>query len=273
MVLSRQLEKKVDERTRELNEKNMKIMDSIEYAKFIQKSILPPLEELNLVFLEHFIIWKPKDIVGGDFYFLKKLSHGYIIALGDCTGHGVPGALMTMTANSILDNIVEHICSDDPALILKEMNIRVKKTLYGRNVENSIDDGLDAAIIYVSNKKDLLYAGAKMPLYKRNKDGIECLRGDRKGIGYRNTSEDYEFTNYKIALKGDEIFYITTDGFIDQNGGEKNLPFGKNRLEKVILKYSEKPLEEQLEFFQQELNLYMDNEEQRDDITVIAFKA
>lgn len=273
VVLTRQLEKKVDERTRELNEKNIKIMDSIEYAKFIQKAILPPMEELNSVLSEHFIIWKPKDIVGGDFYFFKKLIHGYIVAIGDCTGHGVPGALMTMTSNSILSNIVEQICSDNPAIILKEMNLRVKQALYGRSIENSIDDGLDAGIIYISNERKLLYAGAKIALYKRNKDGIECFKGDRKGIGYRNTSDNYEFSNFEIDLKGDEVFYITTDGFTDQNGGEKNLPFGKKRLETAILKYSEEPLEEQMKLFREELQLYMKNEEQRDDITVIAFKS
>lgn len=272
MVLTRQLEEKVDERTRELNEKNMKIMDSIQYAKFIQKSILPPLEELDSVLPGHFIIWKPKDIVGGDFYFLKKLSHGYILAIGDCTGHGVPGALMTMTANSILNNIIEHVCSDDPAIILKEMNLYLKQTLYGRSDENSIDDGLDAGIIYISNEKKLVYAGAKIPLYKRTKDGIECFKGDRKGIGYRNTSNDYEFTNFEIEVKGDEVFYITTDGYTDQNGGEKDLPFGKKRLKEIILKYSGEPLDEQLNLFQQELKLYMKDEEQRDDITVMAFK-
>ncbi|WP_411681277.1 SpoIIE family protein phosphatase [Clostridium thailandense] len=273
VVLTRQLEEKVNERTRELKEKNTKIMDSIQYAKFIQKSILPPLEELDSVLTGHFIIWKPKDIVGGDFYFFKRLSHGYILAIGDCTGHGVPGALMTMTANSVLSNIVESICNNDPARILKEMNLRLKQALHGRDVENSIDDGLDAGIIYVSNERNLIYAGAKISLYKKNNEGLECFKGDRKGVGYKNTSNDYEFTNYKIDLKDDETFYITTDGYTDQGGGEKSLPFGKKRLKEVILKYSEKPLAEQLDLFQQELQLYMKDEEQRDDITVVAFKA
>lgn len=272
IILNQELEKMVNERTKELNEKNKKIMDSIEYAKFIQQAILPPLEELNSVFREHFLIWKPRDIVGGDFYVVKRLTHGIIVVVGDCTGHGVPGALMTMTVNSILSNIIESICSDNPALILKEMNLRLKQTLYRRSSENIIDDGLEAGIIYISSDRKLCYAGAKTLLYKKDKDGLTCFKGNRKGIGYRNTSDSYEFNNFQLDLKGDEVFYITTDGLIDQNGGEKDLPFGRKRLEKVIHKNCGESLKNQLVFFEEELKSYMGSEEQRDDITFIAFK-
>lgn len=273
LQLSEELEKKVNERTLELNEKNTRIMDSIEYAKIIQESILPPLEILNDVFKEHFILWRPKDIVGGDFYLVKKLNHGYIVTLGDCTGHGVPGALMTMAVNSILDHILDGICSDNPAIILKEMNLLLKKTLYGRDSRISIDDGLDACIIYISNaKKRMIFAGAKISAYIKNKNELNIIHGNNKGIGYRRTSDDYVFNNHELDLDDEAIIYLTTDGYMDQNGGEKDYPLGRKRFEELILKVSNIPLHLQKETFELELVNYMNKEAQRDDITVLAFK-
>lgn len=272
IVLTERLENKVKLRTQELNERNAKIMDSIEYAKVIQESILPPEKIFSSVFKEHFIIWKPKDIVGGDFYYTKRVKDGYIAAVGDCTGHGVPGALMTMAANSILNDIVKGICSSNPAVILKEMNYRLKQDLQRTSNENAIDDGLDLGVAYISNEGKMLYAGAKISIYRKDINGVQCYKGDKKGIGYKNTNDSYEFNNYEFDLKDDDIFYITTDGFTDQNGGEKDLPFGRKKFEELINKYSDKPLNLQMNLFEEELSKYMKNESQRDDITLLAFK-
>jgi len=272
VLLSQELEKKVEERTKELKEKNDKILDSIEYAKIIQESTLPTRDELNSLFKEYFVLWKPKDIVGGDFYFVKRFKEGYILVLGDCTGHGVPGALMTMSINSILNHIINEENASNPALILRKMNKNLKETLHNKNNGNGIDDGLDAAIIYVSKNNKLIYAGAKIPLYKKDENDITFFKADTKGIGYKNTNDDFKFTNIEITFKDEDIFYITTDGYIDQNGGEKDLPYGKNRLRQLILRNEENSLEIQKSIFENNLNNYMNGETQRDDITLIGFK-
>lgn len=272
VLLSKELEKKVQERTKELKEKNDNILDSIEYAKIIQEYTLPTRDELKSIFREYFVLWKPKDIVGGDFYFVKKFTKGYILILGDCTGHGVPGALMTMSINSILNHVINEIDASNPALLLNKVNKNFKETLHNKNNVNGIDDGLDAAIIYVSKDNKLIYAGAKIPLYKKHKNDITFFKADKKGIGYKNTNNDFQFTNIEIAFEDEDTFYVTTDGFIDQNGGEKDLPYGRNRLKELILSNGENFLEVQKSIFEDNLKNYMNGEAQRDDITFIGFK-
>lgn len=271
VLLSKELEKQVNERTKELKEKNEKILDSIEYAKLIQESVLPSNSKMSLLFKEYFILWKPKDIVGGDFYFTKPLEKGYILVVGDCTGHGVPGALMTMTINSILNHIITETNASNPALILKEMNKNLKETLHNKSNRIGIDDGLDAAVIYVSEDRKLVYSGAKIPLYKKIKNEVIFFKADTKGIGYKNTRDDFEFTNIEIPFSEDDAFYITTDGYVDQNGGEKDLPYGKSKFKQVILD-GEYSLESQKSIFEENLKSYMKDELQRDDITVLGFR-
>jgi serine phosphatase RsbU (regulator of sigma subunit) len=270
--LSKELEKLVQERTQELNDKNKKLMDSIEYAQLIQESILASDEEFAKIFKEHFILWKPRDIVGGDFYFLKKYATGSILFVGDCTGHGVPGALMTMAANSILNHVVDENSIKNPSYILRELNSQLKHTLYGRNTCKLIDDGLDAGIIYIPKQGNLLFAGAKLSLYVKDAEGITLLKGDSKGIGCRKISEQYDFNQYEVPIKPNSRFYLTTDGYLDQNGGAKNLPFGRTRFEAVIEKYFSEELAEQDRLLLEELEAYKGTEAQIDDITVIGLK-
>ncbi|WHH61768.1 SpoIIE family protein phosphatase [Petroclostridium sp. X23] len=272
LLINRELEKKVDERTRELNEKNTKLVDSIEYAKMIQESILPPVEELAKLFKEYFILWKPKDIVGGDFYYTRRLDKGYIAAVGDCTGHGVPGALMTMTVNSILNHIVDEICNDNPAVILKELNRLLKQALRGRNSIRALDDGLDGMILYISEHGEMLFAGAKASLYYTDKSGVHFVKGNNKGIGYEKTTEEYEFECVNIEFDDESVFYITTDGFLDQNGDGNQYSFGRKRFEVIISECMNLNLGQQKDIFEKKLQSYMGSELQRDDITVLVFK-
>lgn len=271
LILSRELERQVDERTQELKEKNEKIMDSIEYAKMIQESILPPPDELGKVFKEHFVLYRPRDIVGGDFYWLKRVGSGYILAVGDCTGHGVPGALMTMAVNSALNYIANEICQDNPALILKEMDRFLKQTLNKENSDSNMDHGLDIGVVYVS-KSSIMFAGAKMNLYLKDSHGLSMLKGDSRNIGYKGLDDMYEFTNHILNIDGEETFYITTDGYPDQNGGDKDYAFGRRRFEEMLNKIYSIGLPSQVELIERELKEYMRGEPQRDDILVIGFK-
>lgn len=272
VLLNMELEEKVRIRTEELNEKNIKIIDSIEYAKMIQESILPSEDELKLCFSDYLIIWKPRDIVGGDFYWAKKMDKGFIVAVGDCTGHGVPGALMTMTANSILNHITDKICNDDPALILNNLNKILKQTLHRKDANKIMDDGLNIGIVIILKNRDILYSGAGLPLYIRDRDKFEKVKADRKGIGYRTTPDDYVFTKHYIKYDEHSVYYMTTDGFTDQNGGDKDYSYGGKRFEDVINECYQRPLTTQKEMLEESLTGYMDGEAQRDDITVLGFK-
>jgi serine phosphatase RsbU (regulator of sigma subunit) len=277
--ISQYLERTVAERTRELNAKtlelqdtNTKIMDSIGYAKLIQESILPSPEELSNAFKDYFIIWRPRDPVGGDFYWLKRIQNNYVLVLGDCTGHGVPGALMTMAANSILNYIVDATNADNPALILKKFNRIFKATINKKDSPKAVDEGLDMGICCLTEGGRLIYAGAKVCLYIKGVDGVDMLLGDRKGVGYLNVPDDYDFTNTTRQIQEQDVFIMTTDGYPTQNGGAKNFSFGRKKFAQIIANYGLGDLSQAERVFETELRQYMNDAAQRDDITVIGFK-
>lgn len=271
VLLSQEMEKQVSERTQELSEKNQKIMDSIDYAQRIQESILPPSDELNSMFREYFIIWKPRDGVGGDFYWARKIDENKsLIAVVDCTGHGVPGAFMTMAVNAILNNIVD-VVYDNPAVIIQKLNKRVKETLHRNQVSSMTDDGLDIGICYIEDKKRVVFAGAKIALDVKRGDQIYHIKGDRKSIGYRRSAPNLEFINHEWEIEDGDIFYLASDGYIDQNGGEKDYSLGHKRFNQIISDQREKSLVQQQQAFEEMLSQYMGDEPQRDDITVIGF--
>jgi serine phosphatase RsbU (regulator of sigma subunit) len=275
------LEKKVEVRTSELNEKNHElqykndtIMQSIEYAKTIQSSILPTKNGLNKYLSSHFVLWKPRDIVGGDLFWFHPIgASDYLIAAIDCTGHGVPGALMTMTANSLLDSIVAGKAKNDPGKILSILNMEIKATLRKDSNETKVDDGLDIGLCLVSPKKKILtFAGAKIPLYMIKDGELQTIEADKNSIGYNKTPEDAIYTNHVVPIKGDEYFYLASDGYQSQLGGEKDFPLGKKKFLEVILQNKNRSAEEQLSALEEAYEAYRKLNEQIDDILVIGFK-
>lgn len=270
--LNHEMERLVNERTIELKEKNQKIIDSIEYAKMIQESILPSPQEMKSIFEDYFLLWKPRDIVGGDFYYTKSFDSGSVFILGDCTGHGVPGALMTMTVNSILNYIIDKDSIKNPGNILTRLNVALKQTLYGRNSLSNIDDGLDAGVVYMSRWGECVFAGARISLFIKGEDFLRICKGDKKGIGYKRTDDKYKFKNYNFLIGKEDIIYMSTDGYIHQNGGEKNFSLGKTKFHEIIDTSYGQDMNKQKLIFEGKLNAYMKDEAQRDDITVIGFK-
>lgn len=272
VLINKELENKVNIRTQELRESNQKISDSIEYAKRLQESILPSEEELDKLFEEHFVIWRPKDTVGGDFFWLREIDDVIVLAVGDCTGHGVPGAFMTMTVNAILHNIVNRENKEDPRVILQELHIQLKQSLNKNSNPNSVDDGLDIAIFSIKKKSSLLYVGANIELYIKRDEETEVLKSQTKGIGYNYIKLKDNLNNKFVQIKEGDIFIITTDGFIHQSGGEKKYPFGKKRFYNMIKENGGKNLGVIKSEFETIIEVYKGNEEQRDDITVLGFK-
>lgn len=275
LQMNRELEEKVQERTQELALHNAKLMDSIDYARRIQESLLPQASEWSLATQEHVLIYKPRDSVGGDFHWVKPLPGGTLIAIGDCTGHGVPGALMTMLAISLLDRIVDKGSGEDPAHVLGELNRLIKQTLRQTEPDGLSDDGLDIGLCFIDNRRtELRFAGAKCALHVLETDGvIRSIDGERKSVGYRRTPHDFPYRSHTLPLKAGTACYMATDGFFDQSGGEKGYAFGKRRFAELLERYRHTPLPRQAELFWLELQRYMGDEEQRDDITLLAFQA
>lgn len=265
---------KIEKQKIELAQKNRKITDSIEYAKKIQKAILPTRDQLYQAIGEHFVLYKPKDIVSGDFYWCSSINGLHIAAIADCTGHGVPGGFLTIIGNMLINKIVLERKISSPSTILAELNEEMKKMLKQDSEQfdfksDSID-GMDIALILKSDSK-VYFSGGKRPLYIIRKSGeIERIKGDNCGIGGRQKKKA-EFTEKEISIGKGDMVYMLTDGFVDQNNryGEK---YGSWRLEEMLKKIYTKSMEEQQYILEKELIVHMHGEEQRDDITIIGIR-
>ena len=255
----------------ELEEQNEKTMESIRYAELIQRSLLPGIERIKEVSPENMFIWMPKDIVGGDIFYTYADPEMSIIALMDCTGHGVPGAFLTMIVYSEIRKIIMDEACHDPAEILKRLNIAVKKVLH-TNSDKAANDGLDAAVCIIDHsEKKVTYAGARIPLYYVENGNLHKENGDKQSIGYKDSSDDFDFTNHTIEVEDSCAFYLNTDGFTDQLGGERRRRFGTKKFKDLILKHHDIPYTEQRKVFLQALMDYKGENEQIDDITLIGF--
>jgi serine phosphatase RsbU (regulator of sigma subunit) len=271
LQINEELEKLIALRTKELAARNENIMDSIAYAKRIQESVLPEDAQLDSLLTDYFVLWKPRDVVGGDFYWARAFPSGYMIAVGDCTGHGVPGAFMTMLAISALNQLADAEHLDHPGRLLGLLNRELKRTLHQEKREGLTDDGLDLGVCCVVGNR-VVFAGARCSVYIATGEGVRTIRGDKRSVGYRRTSADHRYTETgHHALPGD-CFYITTDGYPDQNGGEHDYSFGKTRFQAVIERCRHLPMTAQAGIFEEQLQSYMQASRQRDDITVVAFR-
>lgn len=288
------LEQKVTERTKELvkekekveqfnkevinqkaiiEEKNKDITDSINYAKHIQESILPLKDKIYQAFPDSFILYMPKDIVSGDFYWFSEVEGKSLIAAVDCTGHGVPGAFMSVIGHTLLSQIVNVKKITDPALVLNQLHIEIRRALKQENLDSSARDGMDVALCCYDKETNILsYAGAFRPLYHVRGEILEEIKGDRFPIGGIQMEEKREFTSKTVSLeKGDSIFMFT-DGYIDQFGGEQGKKFLARRFKDIIFSVSMKKMKEQAEIFEKKFINWRSNLEQIDDVLVIGIR-
>lgn len=262
----------VHERTKELEETNHKLNDSIEYASFIQKSFLPSNNLFEEYLLDSFVIWEPRDNVGGDLYILNKTKNGLFLGVIDCTGHGVPGGFMTMIVGSILKQIKDEQTQNNPALILKILNMQVKKQLGQDKQESLSNDGLDIGLCYIDSSKNVYFSGAKIDLYYVEDNSLVKIKADKESIGYKRSRESFEFTNNKIPYKSGRTFYLFSDGIVDQKGGEQGYPYSKKRLLALLLESQRVDCTAQKEKILDSLNEYQGSYEKNDDMTMIGFK-
>jgi|GEM_PF-2388406 len=256
----------------ELEETQGRIMDSIHYAKLIQNSILPSERELHTYLKDHFSIIKPLDIVGGDFYLFKETKDGFCIAVVDCTGHGVPGAFMTMMANALLDRVIETNPDDTPASLLEKLHFLVQETLKSQSDSEHLENGLDIALCRVySDTSHLLFAGAGLALCIAEGTSVREILGDRLHIGFSQTRKTVTFTDNSVNIIPDTRYYLVTDGVLDLPGGTSGYGFGKKRLISLLSSLSSLSMQEQKEQLLDSLKLYQGDYIQKDDLTIIGF--
>ncbi len=257
----------------ELEEQNGKIIDSLHYAEMIQRSLLPGIERVKAVSSENMFIWMPKDIVGGDIFYTYTHPEGSIIALIDCTGHGVPGAFLTMIVYSEIRKIIMDEACREPSKILNRLGRAVKNVLHKNDNDTKADDGLDAAVCFIDHSgQKVIYAGARVPLFYIKNGTLLRENGDKQSIGYKDSIDDYDFTNHTINVEQQCSFYMKTDGYTDQLGGEKGLRLGTNKFKQLIQENHNKPYSEQRQIFLQTLINHKGEYEQMDDITLIGFQ-
>ena len=273
----------LEEKNEIIEKKNKDIMASINYAKRIQEAMLPKVERIKESLPNSFVFFKPRDIVSGDFYYFYKTEDKIIIAAIDCTGHGVPGAFVSLIGNDLLSEIVESKGVTAPSEILTLLDEKVGKVL--NQSDSSIRDGMDAAICVVDVKNSKLeYAGARNPLVYIQNNQFHTIKGDRNSVGgnLRTTTKEnskskpiVDFTNHTIFIELPTTFYIYSDGFQDQFGGNHNMKYTTKKFKKTLLKISQLPFSEQqttLENIFEEWKGQGLGKRQIDDVLVIGFE-
>lgn len=254
----------------EINRKNEHITSSINYAKLIQKAILPTSEKIKSYFPNSFVFFKPRDIVSGDFYYMQEIDQKIIVAAIDCTGHGVPGAFMSMVGNNLLHKIIAHYPFHTD-IILNELNKGIVNSLQQK--ENNNKDGMDLAMVIIDKKsKKMEFSGAKNPLLYIQNGEINIIRGDKMPLG-GNSKDEKVYTRHIIDISRPTTIYLTTDGFQDEFGGKDGeKKYGSRRLREFLLTIYTKSFDEQHELIESEINTWMGPYKQIDDILLIGIK-
>lgn len=274
------LEKRVKERTKEvvaqkeiIETQNQDILASIRYARRIQKNILPNDEEIQKIFTNYFILYEPKDILSGDFYWFSARYHYAFMAVADCTGHGVPGAFMSVIGHTLLNQIVNQEDIYEPAEILVSLNRKLGKFLsYSEGYsENTIRDGMDIALVrYDLMDKKIHFAGAKRPLVLISKNGdLQEIKGSHSTIGGEINIEQPVYEQHTLSTQTGDRFYIFSDGYTDQFDHEDKKRYSSKQFKEILLKYNSVQMSELKDILEQEWLRWRGSNQQTDDILVI----
>ncbi len=265
-------------------ERNRQIMHSIDYASTIQRAMLRASREmLGATLPDAALVWEPRDVVGGDFYHFVAFEDGWFAALADCTGHGVPGAFMTLIASSLLTQAIEQIGPRDPGALLMAVNRGIKQMLGQNDREprespsaSESDDGMDAAFFWFDNAtRQLTFAGAKSSLFvlqPADAEG-EMVNGARMGVGYVDTDMAFTWQNNAVPTTSGTLVFVTTDGLIDQIGGPKEIAFGKRRMREAICANRAASATQISQAVQDAHRDWQGTQRRRDDLTFFCFRA
>lgn len=263
----------IEEKNKIVEEKNKSITDSIKYAKRIQQAILP-ITTFTTEFREKgFILYKPKDIVSGDFYWMEKKGNKLLVAAVDCTGHGVPGAFMSIVGYNLLNQIVNEHGITNPGAILDELNKGVTDALRQKVEETSVKDGMDLSLIAIDYENNILeYAGAYNPLLLLRERHMVEVKADKFPIGSFVEGEVQRFTNHRIDIEKNDIIYLFSDGYADQFGGPTGKKFKYKNLKELLVSISKYRMDEQQRILDETIEKWRGDLEQVDDIMVVGIK-
>jgi two-component system, sensor histidine kinase SagS len=276
-ALARDLESRVMQRTEDLERANQSIHDGIRYAARLQQALLPTKESLSGIVEDWVVGWHPLDKVGGDFYWAGNFGGKGVVALMDCTGHGVPGAFMSAVVASALSRVLHHQEHDDPARILVGLNRLVKVALHQNGSSQTFfqasNDGLEAAVCVIDPvQKQVSFAGAGLGLVVQNASGNHLVAGDKASLGYVDSPYDQSFKTTIVAYEPGDRFIMCTDGMSDQVGGPERLLLGRRRLEAILGELASHSLQQQHDLLMHRLAQWRGVERQRDDMTYLAFQ-
>lgn len=265
-----ELTRLVAERTAELQTKNKEITDNVNYARRIQSAILPDISLIRSAFADCFVLYLPKDIVSGDFYSFSMKDDQVIIAAGDCTGHGVTGAFLSLIGSFLINQIINEQRISEPSRILDVLNVEIIEAL--KQKEGELNDGMDIAVCtYDAAKNELHFAGANRPLWLVRNNELIVYDANKFPVGGLQDFHDENFKQHIIPLEKKDAIYIFTDGYADQFGGEQGKKLMTKKLKEVLLSVQGLPMSEQQIFIKNYLEKWKGNHEQVDDILVIGF--
>jgi PAS domain S-box-containing protein len=275
-------QEELERKNKIIERKNEDMLASINYAKRIQQAILPTTEEINRVLTDYFILYKPLDIVSGDFYWIARKHYKIIVAVVDCTGHGIPGAFMSLIGNDLLNEIVNTRSITSPELILEELRKDIQRVL--RQGTTLVQDGMDIAICTIDQfpdeykevlgKPKLEFAGAGNPIVLIQNNEIKYIRGDNIPIGgYHPRHTEKRFVKHTLTIEEPTTFYLFTDGYQDQFGMGNNGKFGTRKLRELLLSIHQKPMELQKTILEQTMQDWLgDPHRQIDDILIMGVR-
>lgn len=268
------LEKKVAERTRELQERNREITSSIEYAKRIQEAILPSRDLIFRKLKKVFILYKPKDIVSGDFYWFAERDGIKIFAVVDCTGHGVPGAFMSMIGHNLLDQVVTELGVTEPGEILNQLHRGVLQALRQGWNEVSTNDGMDVSLLAINDQaREVRWAGANRPLILIDSNGkVDIFKGNKDPVGGAQAHASRTFTTHIIRPEVAAMAYLFTDGYADQFGGDRGKKFMAKRLHEMLSSVHRLNAADQQRALEQQFESWKGEQEQVDDVLIVGIE-
>jgi len=266
------------------------ITDSIDYARNIQSAILPPRKLMDDLLHDYFIVYKPKDIVSGDFYWIREVQDHLVLVSADCTGHGVPGALMSMLGITLLNSTIGERCFNAPAVILEQLRAKVKEMLLQEGKDEEQKDGMDMTIVILNKKtREIHFSGANHPLYIVRRMNAESgpqmapyaslkngdyqlfeIKGDKQPIGIH--WEETDFTTHSLSLREDDTIYVFSDGFIDQFGGTDRKKFKSMNFKKLLLSIQKESMRDQGQVIEETFESWRGQHEQIDDVSVMGIR-
>lgn len=272
------LENEIQGKNKIIEEKNINIQDSINYARRIQQSIFPSEDEIDAALKEYFIFYKPLNIISGDFYWMRNApaetdqGKTVMLAVADCTGHGVPGALMSIVGNTLLNQTIKSLTIISPSQTLDFLNMELQKNLKHKDA-GYIRDGMDIVICAIDYEKMLLhFSGANNSIYIVRNNELTELKGDRQAISAAADFEQKPFTSQSFRLQSNDHVYLFTDGYSDQFGGERGKKFLDKRVKSLLLSLGGKNMAEQRELLSQQFESWRGGLDQVDDVLVIGFR-